>query len=346
MDHLIVTSFPDDSTVAAWNDCLDNSEFAGFYTAPEYFRVQYLEQARPFAVLAVAGDTVHGIATGLERDRDIVCGNSGGPQVCVRRGSPQEQVGAALAAGLRSHCGKSTKFISAFAWNETGGFQSMGFRVKKLQTPLGTILLDLSKGAEQLFREFAEDRRYNIRRAIKAGVEVTEMNVQRDFDDYYALYEHWCASKRLPPRPYELQRTVFETKGNRLLLVARHNGRLVGAETLRYRRHGIIEAAANISRREETKLKQNDLLMWRAIEWSVQQKDIRYLSMGAAHSFLQRFGGHRHTTYRYSLDLTALRVRHLAETGRDVAVRVYKALPQRAQQRLRKLLRFDGEVAQ
>lgn len=346
MNHVILTSFPDDSTAAAWNDCLDNSEFAGFYTTPDFFRVQYFQHARPFAVLAVRGDVVHGIATGLLGDREIVCGNSGGPQVCMRRGSHNEDVGKALAAGLRKHSTRSTRFISAFAWNETAGFQSLGFRVKKFQTPLGTILLDLSKGADLLFRDFAEDRRYNVRRAIKAGVEVMEMNIHRDFDEYYALYKHWCETKHLTPHPYELQRAVFETKGNRLLLVARHNGRMVGAETLRFRRQGIIEAAANVSRREETKLKPNDLLMWRAIEWSVQQKDIRYLSMGAAHTFLQRFGGQRHATYRYSLDLTAFRVRDLAETGRDVAVRAYQALPQRARKRIKKLLRFDGDVAQ
>jgi Acetyltransferase (GNAT) domain len=346
MNHVTLTSFPDDSTAAAWNDCLDNSEFAGFYTAPEYFRVQYFQHARPFAVLAVAGDVVHGVATGLVGDRDIVCGNSGGPQVCIRRGSHTEGVGTALATGLRSVSIKSTKFISAFAWNETAGFQSLGFRAKTMHAPLGTILLDLSKGTDRLFRDCAEDRRYNIRRAIKAGVEVMEMNIRRDFDEYYTLYKHWCESKRLSPHPYELQRAVFETKGNRLLLVARHNGRMVGASTLRFRRQGVIECSANVSRREETKLKQNDLLMWRAIEWSVQQKDIRYFSTGAAHAFLQRFGGHRHATYRYSLDLTAFRVRHLAETGREVAARVYQALPQRARQGIRKLLRYAGDRAQ
>jgi hypothetical protein len=345
MDYVILTSFPDASTLAAWSDCLDDSEFAGWYTAPDYFRIQYFQQRRPFAVLAVSDGVVHGITTGLLGNLEIDCGNSGSPQVCIRRGSHNEEVGKALAAGLRRHCIKSTKFISAFTWNETPGFQSVGFRVKKFETPLGTILLDLSKGADLLFRDCPEDRRYNIRRAIKAGVEVTEMDIRRDFDDYYALYKHWCETKRLTPHPYELQRAVFETKGNRLLLVARHHGRMVGAETLRFRRPGIIECTANVSRREETKLKQNDLLVWRAIEWSAQQKDLRYFSTGAAHTFLQRFGGHRHATYRYSLDLTPFRVRDLAETGRHVAVRVYQALPQRARQRVKKLLRSDENVA-
>jgi hypothetical protein len=338
MNHVIVTAFPDAATVAAWNDCLDNSEFAGFYTAPEYFRVQYVEHARPFAVLAVTGDAVHGVATGVRADQDVVCGHSGSPQLCIRRGSSSEDVGRALATGLRSVSVKSTKFISIFAWNETAGFRSLGFRPKTFHTHLGTILLDLSKGPELLFRNCGDTSRYNIKRAINAGVEVTEMNVGRDFDDYYALYKHWCAFKRISPHPYALQRAVFETKGNRLLLVARHAGRMVGVSTFRFRRPGIFEYTANVSRREETKLRQNDLLLWRAIEWAAQQQDFRYFNMATAHTFVRRFGGYRHATYRYSMDLTAFRVRLLRETGRAVAVRVYHALPQRARQRIKELL--------
>lgn len=345
MNHVILTSIPDASTAAAWHACLDNSEFAGWYTTPDYFRVQYFQHERPFAVLAVSGGVVHGIATGLLGDQDMECGHSGSPQVCIRRGSDNEEVGKALAAGLRDHSIKSTRFISAFTWNQIAGFQSVGFRIKSFQTPLGTILLDLSKGTDQLFRDCAEARRHNIRRAIKAQVEVAELDVRHDFDDYYALYKHWCEFKGIAPHPYDLQRAVFETRGNRLILAARHNGRVVGVSTYRFRRPGIIEYTANVSRREETKLKQNDLLMWRAIEWSVQQKDIRYFSMGAAHTFLQRFGGDRHTTYRYSLDLSAFRVRDLAETGRDVVTRVYHALPERARQGLKRLLRVDGDAA-
>jgi hypothetical protein len=336
MNYVILTSIPDDSTELAWNDCLDNSEFAGLYMSPEFFRVQYFKNYRPFAVLVVGDGLVHGAATGVLGDRDMDCGHSGSPQVCIRRGSNADAVGKALAAGLKSHSLPSTKFISAFAWDELPGLQSAGFRLKRFQAPLGTIVLDLSKGTDLLFREFAEARRHNIRRAIKAKVEVEEMSIERDFDDYYALYSHWSEFKGLPMQPYHVQRAVFESVGNRLLLVARHNGRMVGVSTFRFRRPSLIEYTANVSRREETKLKQNDLLMWRAIEWSCRQNGIRYFSMAGAHTFLQRFGGPHHATYRYSLDLTAFRHRDLAEAGHAVAVRLYLALPQRVRERLKK----------
>jgi len=344
MDNVVVTSIPDDSTAVAWNDCLDNSEFAGLYMAPDFFRVQYFKDQGPFAVLAVRDSVVHGVVTGLFANRDVECGHSGSPQIRVRNGSDLDVVGKALATGLKGLSLPSTKFISAFAWNEVAGFQSAGFRIKRFEVPLGAIVLDLSRGTDLLFREFAESRRHNIRRVIKAGVEVTEMNIDRDFDDYYALYKHWSEFKGLSLQPYNMQRAVFESRSNRLLLVARHDGRMVGVSTFRFRQPNLIEYMANVSRREETKLKQNDLLMWRAIEWASQQKDIRYFSMAAAHTFLQRFGGNRHATYRYSLDLTAFRRRDLAEKGRAVALRIYHALPQGTRERLKKLLNVDRDV--
>jgi hypothetical protein len=343
MDNVVLTSIPDDSTAVAWNDCLDNSEFAGIYTSPDFFRVQYFRDRSPFAVLAVRDSVVHGVVTGFFADRNMECGHSGSPQICVRTGSDLETVGKALATGLKSLRHPSTKFISAFAWNEVSGFRSAGFRIKRFEVPWGTIVLDLSRGTDVLFREFAETRRGNIRRVIKAGVEVAEMNIDCDFDDYYALYKHWCEFKGIAVHPYEIQRAVFESRANRLVLVARHSGRMIGVSTFLVRRPNLIEYASNVSRREETKLKQNDLLMWRAIEWSSQQKDIRYFSMAAAHTFLQRFGGQQHATYRYSRDLTAFRRRDLAEKGRSIALRIYHALPQRAREKLKKWLNSDGQ---
>jgi hypothetical protein len=80
MENVILTSVPDEATAAAWNDCLDNAEFAGLYTAPE-----------------------------------------------------------------------------------------------------------------------ARDQ---------GGVEVAEIDLGRDFDEYYALYQHWCAFKHCAARPSDVQRAV------------------------------------------------------------------------------------------------------------------------------------------
>jgi hypothetical protein len=169
------------------------------------------------------------------------------------------------------------------------------------------------------------------------------MNIERDFDEYYELYRHWCGFKNTACQPYDVQRSVFAIKGNRLVLVARHDGRMVGVSTFRFRRPGVVEYAANVSRREETKVRQNDLLLWRGIEWSVEQGNFSHFSMAGAHFFLQKFGGQAHATYRYSLDRTWLRRRDTAAALRSTAMRLYHRLPERVRRTAKKLIRRSGE---
>ena len=338
MEYLVITSAVNASIASAWNDCLDASDFATHYTAPEFFDENYFRARRPFAVLATDAGTILGVATGFFGGSDMICGAPGSPHICVRRGASQEDVGRVLAAGLRAHASSAAKFISAYAWSQIPAFEAAGFRMRMVDVPLCTILLDLSKGADWLFRQLSETRRNKISRAIKAGVEVTEMDFGRDFDEYYDLYRHWCGFKDVTCLPYELQRSVLETRGNRLILVARHHGRLVGVSTFRYRRPGLVEYAANVSRREETKIRQNDLLLWRGIEWSVQQGGFSHFSMAGAHFFLQKFGGDVHTTYGYSLDRTFLRTRDTVAGVRTAAMQLYRRLPDPVKRAARKLL--------
>jgi len=339
----VVTSAVNASLEAAWNDCLDATSFATHYTAPEFFRESYFQGMEPFAVLATDGTTIAGVITGFVNGRDMVCGHAGSPRVCVRHGTDSDEVGRVLAAGLCSHVPPSVEFISVYTWNRMPGFETAAFRSRRFAAPLGTILLDLSQGTGRLFRQCSEAGRNKIRQAIKAGVEVTEMNVAREFDEYYRLYQHWCEFNAAACQPYEIQRSVFESQGNRLILVARHYGRMIGVSTFRFRKPGLIESAANVSRREDAELCQNELLLWRGIEWSVQQKSFSHFSMTGAHFFLQKFGGELHATYRYSLDRTFLRRRDTIAALRSAAGHLYHRLPEPVKKTARRLRQRRSE---
>jgi hypothetical protein len=338
MEYLILAELPDSQTVTAWNACLDDSQFAAQYAAPEFFEEPYFRDRKPFAVLAKEGAQVYGVATGLLDERTITCGAPGSPHICVRRGADVEAVGRALGAGLRAHASGSTEFIGAFSWIALPGLERQGFRVRSYGPPLSTILLDLSKGPEALFSECSETRRNKIRRAVKAGVEVGEMDLDRDFDSYYDLYSHWCAFKGVMRQPYDVQRLAFGSTANRLVLVARRDGRMIGVSTFRFRRPGIVEYAGNVSRREDTRVRPNDLLLWRAIEWAAKQGGFSFFSMAGAHFFLQKFGGRTYSTFRYSLDLTLLRRHHTLESVHSAVARVYQRLPEGARHTVNRLL--------
>jgi|KBSMisStaDraftv2_1062788.scaffolds.fasta_scaffold14329_5 hypothetical protein len=330
---------------SAWNACLDSSRFATHYTGPEFLDEAYFRDKRPFAILATDAATVKGVVTGFFENYDMRCGDPGSPHLCIRHDADVVAVSTTLAAALRAHAGRNTAFISASSWVEIPALQVAGFRGKVVNPPLCTILLDLSKSKDELFRACSETRRNKIRRAIKAGVDVREMDVEKDFDNYYQLYRDWSEERNVPYQPYGLQRSVFEKKGNRLALVARHEGRMIGVSTFRYRKKGLVEYAANVSRREETRARQNDLLLWRGIEWAVEQGCFTGFSMAGSHFFLQKFGGVTQVTWQYSLDRTILRSRHMRESARDGAMRFYKRLPAGIQQRVKKVLRRSGGEA-
>jgi hypothetical protein len=344
VEYLIATAAVGGPLASAWNDCLDSTSFASHYTAPEFFEEKYFTGRNPFAVLAMRGEIVDGVVTGVRAGRDLICGAPGSPHICTRRDADLEQVGRALAAGLRAHAAGTSEFISTHAWTQIPGLHAAGFRARSYVVPLCTILLDLSKGKDALFKQCSETRRNKIRRAIKAGVQVTEMDVAADFDDYYQLYQHWCEFKHLAIQPYETQRAVFASKGNRLVLVARHEGRMVGVSTFRYRAPGMVEYAANVSRREETRVRQNDLLLWRGIEWSAEQGRFSLFSTAGSHFFLQKFGGAVHGTYGYSLDRTLLRHRHAMDRVRVGLSQAYKKLPPKMRSAAKRLLRRQGEA--
>jgi hypothetical protein len=122
---------------------------------------------------------------------------------------------------------------------------------------------------------------------------------------------------------------------------------MLGVSTFRYRKPGLVEYGANVSRREESsKFRQNDLLLWRGIEWAVDQGSFTHFSMAGAHFFLQKFGGAMHVTFRYSRDRTVLRRRDTVERARLAAFRVYKALPpgiQKTAKRVIKRSSGDGD---
>jgi hypothetical protein len=338
----IVTAHPDVRLAAAWNECLDECAFASHYTSPAFFSEPYFRDFAPFAILALHGATVLGVLTGTSHGGFTVCGMHASPQLCIRGGAPEDEVATSLVAGLQAHLTKQQRLVTVYAWSSLDCFCRAGYRELIIGTPMATTLLDLSRPADVLFRQFSETRRNKIRRAIKAGVEVTEMDIAEEFAAYYDLYTHWCEFKHIARQPYDVQRAAFENRENRLVLVARHGGKIVGVSTFRFRKPGIIEYAANVSRREETRIRQNDLLLWKAIEWAAIAR-LRYFSMAGSHFFLQKFGGATHPTYRYTKDRTLLRRHDFAEALRSAAIRALHHLPNGVQQRLKRLRRTEPE---
>lgn len=304
---------------------MDKWERATPFIGPEFLVDKRNSGLNPFAILALDGDTVRGVLTGTNVEGCALVGIECRPQVHIELDAPA-WVAEQLAAGLREYSAQCTKLMSVCSWEKMPALAEEGYREKSFGVPVTPILLDLAKGTEQLFKEFSATRRTRIRQAIRAKVLIDDMQPS-DFDAYYQIYSEWCEMKGFRVQPREAHEEQLSDRSDRLVLVARHNGKVIGASIFRFRAGGMMEYGANVSRREESAVHQNDLLIWEGIK-RASDLGLRLFSTGASHFFLQRFGGTQTSTYRYRLDKTFFRHYFMADLAMDARSAIARSMPQ------------------
>jgi hypothetical protein len=342
MNFRILHEFPAPDLEIAWRDCLSRVECPAHYDAPEFFREPYWTGKRPFAVLALDGVTVTGVLTGLHESGHVLSGLASRPQICVDRTKETRPILEALLQGLRQEA-KSASMILVYTWPslELPAFAAGGFRKRPLA---GNVVLDLSQGAEALFKQFPKDRRRNIRFAEKNGVTISPADSPADIAEAYEIYRQWRKTDRKEVKGEERAFEVFEKAaqltGNRLVLLARLSGRVIAINIFRFYPGGLFESAANHSLEEFLHLKPNELLQWKGIEWACNH-GLRRHSLGGSHEFLRRFGGTIVPILRYRLDRTLLRRHDVREALRDLGRATLRRLPGDAGTKVRRLLNKD-----
>jgi len=344
MNWTIVTAFPESQLERRWRHFLERADYPAYHSSPDYFRDAFLQNRDAFAVLATDGGEVAGVLTGVRSGSTIDCGHSGCPQVCMLARGDHDQIAAALALGLKQHARRTASLVSVYSWVDSDAFGRAGFRRRVFAGgDKGIVVLDLARGKDVLFNEFSRTRRNEIKQAIRNAVDVSPLDCDKEFEAFYRIYQDWCAFKDIAPESPAVLAHAFSQTGNRLVLAARHDGVLIAVSTWRFQRNGVIEYAANWSRRAETKAHPNVLLVWRAIEWAVDE-GFQTFSMGASHFFLQSFGGEIVPTYRFTLDRTLLKRHHFRDTASAFALRLFRRMPD-AVRRLTKRLAEESPAA-
>lgn len=316
---------------ARWRACLDNSDFATHYTAPAFFLEPMLRNRRAFAVLSIDDQEVTGVITGINDGNLVQSGLSVRPQIALSRHADRTGAMANLMAGLLVEA-EAAKLVDLFLWPDIGALAGPRFHRRPYD---GVVMLDLSQGPDALFRKFSENRRSNIKKAIKYGVSVEPASSRDEIAAYYAICVAWSRRKGLPIAAPEQFQQTFALTDNRLLLLARHQGNIIAGLVIRYLTHGVMEYAANSSLESALRLRPNDLLHWRAIEWGWREGITKY-SLGGTHLFLRKFGGEIVPTTRLRLDLSLLHRFTIGDWIADQAQRARLGIPHR----LRALGRF------
>ena len=310
---LILHEFPRPDVEQAWRNCLTRVEVPSHYDSPEYFLDPLRRGTRPFAVLALENGQVRGVLTGFHLGKELISGLPSRPQICVD-GTDTVVTLETLAQGLLAE-GEGAELLSVYTWSslELPAFSSRGFRRRQLP---GSVVLDLTRGADNLFKEFSKDRRRNIRYAEKHGVEVREAVTAQDIVDAYAVYSAWRGTERKQVQgdwSLDSFEKTMRSRSNRRLFLASFSGQVIAINIFRFFPRGLFESAANSSLDQFIHLKPNDLLQWNGIQWACAQ-GLRRHSLGGVHEFLLRFGGTVVPILRYRLDRTLFRRHDLKES--------------------------------
>jgi hypothetical protein len=319
----ILHSSPAGPVEAQWRSCLRDCDFPTHYTAPEFFLEPMLRKRNGFAVLSLMGERVTGILTGGRNGDHVQSGLSVRPQIALSRDADRSRTMANLVAGLVVEAA-SAKLVDLFVWSDMEALVERRFRQRRYE---GVVMLDLSRGPDALFRKFSENKRRNIKKAIKYGVSVAPATSGEEISAYYRICVEWSLRKNLPIQPEEEFRENFELTTNRLLLLARYEGKIIAGVVIRFFPRGTMEYAANSSLESALRFRPNDLLHWRAIEWGCREGLSKY-SLGGAHLFLRKFGGEIVPTTRCRLDLSMFREYTVRDWLADKAEQARMCLPE------------------
>lgn len=337
---LVLREFPPPHIESAWRECLNHIEYSAHYDSPDFFLEPYWKPGAPFAVLALENKRVIGVLTGLNQGKHVTCGLESRPQICISSRASAPDVTDALAKGLLD-VSKSAELVTVFAWSGTQlpGFECMGFRKREYA---GDVVLDLKLGKDALFRGMHENRKRNIRLAIKNGVEVSEEVSSEDLAAYWTVYSAWKHTPRKEihhNRSFQQLEATHNMPQNHRRFLAKYQGKTIAATGLRFYQGGLVEYANNCSLDEYLYLRPNDLVLWRTIEWACDQGFSRY-SLGASHPFLRKSGGTVVPINRYRLDRSFLRRHDLRERIADMS---RKVIAEFLRPRMRLLVRKGGK---
>jgi Acetyltransferase (GNAT) domain len=298
----LLHNYPTPVLEARWWEFLERMPFPSAYDSPEYFREPHWTSKQPFAVLAIENGKVIGSVTGVHKGKKVVCGLPSRPQVCVDQASADAALQQLLSGLLEES--DSSELIQIFSWRSTAlaGFEHSGFMRKELE---GDVVLDLSKGADALYKQFHTNRKRNVQTALRNKVEVSEAT-DADFDAYWKVHKGWQQTTRkkiVTAASLGSAKKVQELQFTHRRFLARYQGKVIAATNVRFCPGGLVEYAGNCSLDEYNRLRPNDLLIWRTIQWACQEGFKKY-SLGASHPFLTKCGGKVEGIDRYQLDRT------------------------------------------
>jgi hypothetical protein len=335
MNWKILTQYPDETTLAAWQEFLTDAAFPTHYVTPGFFTDPFIRGGEKFAVLALDDEKIVAVLTGVDTGKTIVSGLAVRPQTAFRKDADREAATKALLEGMLEKGGKDLEVLNFHSWESIEKSKDVGLSSEMCAGGDAVVMLDLSKGSDVLFKDFSSTRQSELKKAMKkTSLTVKDLETGDELDQLYEIHVTWNKRKGNQPDSRDDFVKIAADKENRKTLIAVHEGKVIAGTFFRFCRGGLIEYAGNNSLEEYQKLRPNPLIGWRAIEWA-SENGFSYFSMGASHEFLRRFGGDIRCNYRYTFDRTFLKRHEKKEKLRKLIVGAYLYLPLSARRKIK-----------
>lgn len=134
-----------------------------------------------------------------------------------------------------------------------------------------TIIMDLSKSIDDIWRNLHKKRRRNIRRAKERGLEFREAENSSEMKDYYRLERQTNHRLGLQPEPYSFFQAIWKHLVNtgkaKVFFVYHKHDPIAGEIGLTYDNKCELYSWRGASDSRFWRLHPNDFIAWSLIEW-------------------------------------------------------------------------------
>lgn len=162
------------------------------------------------------------------------------------------------------------QFLVPEAWRLREVFQNLGYN---FVGKLNEYVVNLEKGVDELWKGIDHNKRRNIKKAAKEGVEVIQSHDYRDLHAFYSMLkaaEERAGFSSYPLSWFEAVWKIYKPDCLSSVFLARWRGKNVsGVFTVI---HGkTVYALAAGSLRGGWKVRPNDIMHWKVMEWACQR---------------------------------------------------------------------------
>jgi lipid II:glycine glycyltransferase (peptidoglycan interpeptide bridge formation enzyme) len=137
--------------------------------------------------------------------------------------------------------------------------------------------VNLEQGAQELWKSIDHNKRRNIKKAMKEGVEVVQSHSHEDMRTYYSMLHASAERKGFSTYPLSWFEALWKTYKPELskVFLAHWKGKSVSGVHILIQGKTVYALSAG-SRTEGWEVRPNDILHWKAMEWACENGYSKY----------------------------------------------------------------------